>query len=371
MNKKFWATTFTLSGTIIGAGILGLPYVFSKSGFLIGVFWLIFLGIIILYINLCLGEITLRTRGRHQLTGYAEKYLGIWGKRIMFFAMIFGVYSALLAYLIGEGESFSKLIPGNINPLIFGILFWLVLTILLQEGLRGLKKVETYGVLAVILIIFGIFIYFFPQINHPNLVTFDKQNFTLPIGVILFALLGFSSIPELRQEISGQEKLLKKAIIIGSIIPIILYSLFTLVFIGVLGKNITEVATLSFGPIITILGIFTMLTSFFVLSFSLKDTFSYDIKLSKSKNILFTSIVPLLIYIFVTKFQLIGFASILGIGGVISAGLTGILILLITIKSKKFTRNKKNPEIEMKINWPLIILLSAIFVLGIIFEFLN
>jgi len=42
LDKKFWATTFTLTGTIIGAGILGLPYVFSQSGFFIGSFWLIF-----------------------------------------------------------------------------------------------------------------------------------------------------------------------------------------------------------------------------------------------------------------------------------------------------------------------------------------
>jgi len=51
-NKKFWATTFTLSGAIIGAGILGLPYVFAKSGFLIGLFWLIILGLVMTFINL-------------------------------------------------------------------------------------------------------------------------------------------------------------------------------------------------------------------------------------------------------------------------------------------------------------------------------
>ena len=31
--------------TIIGAGILSLPYLFSKSGFLLGVFWLLLLGV--------------------------------------------------------------------------------------------------------------------------------------------------------------------------------------------------------------------------------------------------------------------------------------------------------------------------------------
>ena len=55
MDKKFWATTFTLTGTIIGAGILGLPYVFAKSGFLVGLFWLVVLGAIMIFVNLSLG----------------------------------------------------------------------------------------------------------------------------------------------------------------------------------------------------------------------------------------------------------------------------------------------------------------------------
>ena len=143
MNKKFWATTFTLTGTIIGAGILGLPYVFAQSGFLAGLFWLIVLGAVMIFVNLTLSETILRTKGKHQLSGYAEKYLGRWGKYAMFFAMLFGIYSALLAYLIGEGESLSKLLPGNINPILLGIAFWLVMTLLLREGLRGLKKIET------------------------------------------------------------------------------------------------------------------------------------------------------------------------------------------------------------------------------------
>ena len=75
-KRKFFAAAFTLTGTIVGAGILGLPYVFSRSGFFIGFFWLILLGLIMLFVNLCLGEISLRTKKIHQLPGYAEKYLG-------------------------------------------------------------------------------------------------------------------------------------------------------------------------------------------------------------------------------------------------------------------------------------------------------
>jgi len=371
INKKTWIAAFTLSGTIIGAGILGLPYVFAKSGFLSGLFWLIVLGAIMMFMNLSLGEIVLRTREKHQLTGLAEKYLGIWGKRVMFFAVIFGIYSALLAYLIGEGESLAQIIPGNTHAVVFGITFWLIMTLLLREGLSALKKVETWGVLLVIAAIVGIFIKFVEFVKPENLITFNTTNFVAPIGVIIFALLGFTSIPEIRREIKGQEKSLKKAIIIGSIIPVFLYLLFTIIFVGVLGKDITEVATLSFGPIVTVLGVFTMLTSYFVLSFSLKNTFKYDIKVSKTKNFIFTSLAPLTLYIITTQLHFIGFILVLGIGGVISGGLTGILILLIAQKAKSNTRNGKPPEFQVPINWLTIITLSIIFILAILLEILH
>ncbi len=371
MNKKFWATTFTLSGAIMGAGILGLPFVFAKSGFLIGLFWLIFLGIIMIFLNLTLGEITLRTKSIHQLPGYAEKYLGKGGRNLMFFAVIFGIYSALLAYLLGEGESLSNIFPGNINPIFFGIIFWGIMTFLLQRGINQLKKIEIYGVGIIILIILGMFIQFFPQIQIENLTTINSKNFTFPFGVILFALLGFTSIPELRQEIKGQEKLLKKAILLGTLIPITLYILFVSIFIGVLGNEINEIATLSFGPIITILGIFTMLTSYFVLSFSLKDIFKYDLKLQKKSGMFFTTGIPLIFYILVSNFELISFTRILGIGGTISGGFTAILILLIHRKSKKSKRNNSPPEINIPTSVKLIILFSLIFLTGIILEFIN
>jgi len=368
VNKKFWATTFTLTGTIIGAGILGLPYVFAKSGFLIGFAWLIFLGLIMIITKLYLGEVVLSTSGKHQLTGYAKKYLGKKGEKIMLLTMLFGIYSALLAYLIGEGESLSQLFSGSTNyAIFFAIGFWLIMTFLLRKELEGLKKVETWGVLGIIAIIVGIFIYFLPSLSLSNITQINTSFTFFPIGVILFALLGFVTIPELKLEIKNQESKLKKAIIIGVLIPMILYTLFTLVFVGVLGPQVPQVATLALGRIVTILGIFTMLTSYFVLSFSIKDMYKFDYKLSKSKIFFLVSALPLILYILIQKFNLAGFVKILGIGGVVSAGLTGILILFMNKKAKK--QGNRKPEYRIPINWFIIILISLIFIAGVIFEF--
>jgi tyrosine-specific transport protein len=369
-NKKFYATAFTLTGTIIGAGMLGLPYVFAKSGFIPGIIWIIIIGAIMLFVNLTLAEVTLRTPGRHQLTGYARKYLKPWARKIMFLAVAFGIYSALLAYLIGEADSFSQLIPLDINPIFYGIAFWLITTLMLREGLKELKRVETWGVLVIIIIVIGIFLTNISNIQITNLTTINTSNIFFPIGVVFFAMLGFASIPELRQEIKGQENKFKKAILLGYFIPTILYILFSLTFIGVLGSSITEVATLSFGPIITILGIFTMFTSYFVLSFALKDTLEYDLNLSKNKSFMMYSVLPLILYISAELFSMDSFARILGIGGTVSAGVSGIFIMLMAKKAKEKQPGKKT-HINMPINMAIIITLSVIFILAIILELIH
>jgi len=371
MTSKFWAAAFTLTGTIIGAGILGLPYVFSRAGFLFGLFWLLFLGIIMVFVSLCLGEVSLRTDKIYQLPGYAEKYLGKKGKWLMFFAFAFGIYSALIAYLIGEGQSFSQIFFGNLDYAIyFAVGFWLIMTLLLQEGLKGLKKIETWGVFAIIIIVIGILIFYIKDISFLNLSYVDYSNFFLPFGVVLFALLGFTSIPELRRIIKGEEKKLKKAIIIGALIPIILYILFAFVFVGLFGIDVPEVATLALGNIVIILGIFTMMTSYFVLSFSLKDSFDFDWKLDKFWCFLFVSLLPLILYLIIYYFNLAGFIRVLGIGGVISGGATGILILLMNLKAKRASSRGKGrkSEFSVPLNWVVVILLSLIFIFGVVVE---
>ncbi|MFH1325454.1 MAG: aromatic amino acid transport family protein [archaeon] len=367
-DKRFWATAFTLSGTIVGAGILGLPYVFSKSGFLIGLFWLFVLGFVMLVVHLAMGEVALRTKDIRQIPGYAKKYIGEKGKHLMTFAMLFGIYSALIAYLIGGGESLSKIFTGDLSfSVYFALASWFILTLLLREGLSGLKKFELWGVTGIIILILGIFIWYFPQVELSNLKSFYPSNFLIPFGVVLFAMLGFTSVPELRQIVVKREKILKKAIIYGTLIPVALYILFSMIFVGVFGNNVPEVATLSLGSIVVVLGVFTMYTSYFVLSFALKDIFFFDYNLrNKNMSFIFVSLIPIIIYLIAVYIKMDSFVKFLGIGGVVSGGITGILILLMNFKAKR--KGNRKPEYSIPMNWLIIAILSFVFILGIVAE---
>lgn len=111
-------------GMIVGAGILGIPYAFARAGIFYGLLNLVVVGIFVTIINLQIGEISLRTNGKHQLTGYAEKYLGKFGKELMAFAMVLGIYGAMIAYLIGSGDTLSSLFGGN--PLFYTLIYFIV-----------------------------------------------------------------------------------------------------------------------------------------------------------------------------------------------------------------------------------------------------
>ena len=369
MNKKLWVAAFTLTGSIIGAGILGLPYVFSRIGLGVGLAYLLFLGLAMMLVYLYLGEVALSVKSNHQLPGYAEKFLGKKGKRLMIIVMLFAVHSSLLAYLLGIGKSLSVMFFGNyIYTIIFSILFWIFMSFLLKGGLKELKKAEPYGVLAIALIILITFFVFGSRIDISNLTFFDSSFMFLPIGVIIFAFLGFTTIPILKMELKGNEKLLRKAIIIGVAIPIVLYSLFVFTVVGFLGRGVAEIVTLTagFGPLVNILGIFTMFTSYLVMSFSIFDMYKYDLKFKPRTSYLLSIMAPIILFLLVSILGVKSFISILGFGGVISGGCIGIMTVIMNYKAKKMRKNK--PAHSLPINIPIIILISLMFVAAIVLQ---
>jgi len=368
-NWKLFAAVSTLTGAIVGAGFLGIPFVVAKSGFIIGAIEIIILGLILLTAKLYLGEILLRTKKTHQLPGLAKLYLGKWGGRIMLFSLLFGIYSALIAYLIGEGQSFSFLFFGNIDYTIyFALGFWLILTVLVSKGIKSLKKGESFGMIAVIAILFFILLYFAKDISLSNLSAFDFNYAFIPVGVIIFALMGFSAIPEVVRELKGNEKLLKKSIIIGAIVPIFIYLLFTVVVIGFSGTATPEIATFALGKIFVFLGIFTMFTSFFVLSVSLMDVYRFDLNYGKKKSWLLACLSPLILFLIVYFFDLLSFTQILGIGGTITGGFSAVLVLLMVRNARKI--GKRKPEYKVKLPTGIIWFLIIFLILGLLLELL-
>lgn len=369
MSKTFAATT-TIIGTVIGAGFLGIPYVVMKSGFRIGIFHLILVAILLTVLMLYLGEIALRTKARHQLTGYARKYLGKKGRAVMAITLAFGIYSALLAYLIAEGDSLSFLIFNNLSySLSLGIVFWAFLSILCWIGLGALEKGESVGVLLIIALTVLIVVFTSNKIDVQNLSYVSWGNFFFPFGVIVFAYLGFSAIPTAEEILGKEKRLMKRSIIIANALSLAVYVLFTLAVIGFKGIETPEIATLALGKPFVLLGILTMFTSYFALSIALIDMFRFDFKYSKFRAWTYTIILPVVLFILLSFFNLAGFVMVLSLGGLISGGLSAILIMLMIKNAKK--HGDRKPEYALPYSKILSWFLILIFVLATILEIKN
>lgn len=369
MNKKLVATS-TLIGTIIGAGFLGIPYVVSKSGFLVGAFLMFFLCFVVGITMLYLGEVVLSTKENHQLSGYANKYLGKTGKTLMFISVAIGIYSAILAYLIAEGQSFSYLFFGNTQyQFLFGILFWLLMSVLCYFGVKSLKRWEVAGVSLVLILVIGIVVYMWNKIDINNLSYTSTNNLFVPFGVILFSFLAFSIIPEIKRIIGNERRIMKWSIITAYIISLFVYLIFTFVVVGSQGLFTPEIATLGLGKIFILLGILTIFTSYLALSVALIDNLRFDYNKKNVTAWFYAIIVPLILFAILEIAKIANFTSVLGIGGVLSGGLTGILIFLMAKKAKR--KRDRKPEYSISTSAWIIWILAIIYIVGVILEIFN
>ena len=374
-NHKFVMAVATLIGTIVGAGVLGIPYVIAKSGFLYGTILILLVGAAFLFLNLFTGEIVLRTKEQHQLTGYMEKYLGKWGKNLMMFSMVFGIYGALTAYLIGEGQVLKIIFGGP--AWIYTLLFFAIVAIIIYKGVKAMGKVELVVISLLVVVVFLIGLLSYDKIDLSNLSTFHPAFFFLPYGVILFAFIGTASVPEMQEELENEKHKLKKALIWGSVIPVLLYALFSFIVISIVGLNNFElllpnerIATVALsvyanptlGLFANIFAIFTMFTTFLTLGVALMEMYEYDYHLKKSMAFALTMFLPL-------GLALSGFTTFiatLGITGAIAGGVDGILIVLAYWKAKKLGDRK--PEYSLRVSKLVGMVLILMFALGILYQ---
>ncbi len=370
MVKGVYKAIATLIGTIIGAGVLGLPYVISQAGFNLGLILILLIGIAVLFMNLFYGEVVLRTKTTHQLAGYAEKYLGKKAKAIATISLIIGIYGALTAYLIGIGQSLSELF--HLHPLLFSILAFLILSFVVHRGIKTLGNSElTFGsVMVVIILSIAFFSFFSSRFDLQNLSYINLKNIFLPYGVILFAFLGATAIPQMREEIIRDKVDLKKSILIGSLIPVLIYIFFALSVVGVTGINTTQISTIGLGELLgykmillaNLFAVFAMSTSFIALGFALKEMYMYDYRLHKDLSWTLTCFPPLIIVLL----NLTNFIQIIGITGSFAGGIDGILITLMLWKAKK--KKEREPEYSLKFTKIIGAILILIFMLGILYQ---
>lgn len=336
MIKSFLLPTGLLAGTIIGAGIFSLPYVFAKAGMVVGIFYLILGGMAYTMVHLMYADVIMRTKGNHRFPGYAGAYLGRPG---FFLAILTGVIEMVLVmtiYLI-LSQSFGNLITPHLGGEGEVFLFWLLGSLTIFASLKKITFLETCISVGILAIIATLFILGFSSGENiariqwmPNIAALF-----LPLAPVLFSLSGRVAIPSLVKYTTSlhkgrMDRIVRRAVIWGTMVPVIVYLLFVL-GIGGLSAPVSEDAITglvgqvapSLLLIIGILGLFTLWSSYIVVGFDINSILLHDFKFGRALRLCIVVVLPLLLFIFGLR----GFLELVSFVGGIFLAIEGLLII--------------------------------------------
>ena len=308
MNLKFIRSVFLQFSTIVGAGIFTLPYLFYSSNYYFAVIGLIIIALITVIINLFYIDIVNATATPHQLSGYAQIYLGRRFKILAAFNLLLICIGSIFAYNYLASHFLTVFFPTLNFRLISFLFLFLVMIIYLISKKKPLTLFDFFPVLVIFisLLLFSLSLDFpIPSLNlrSPNLAF---------VGATIFALSGFTIIPEL------EKRYLFNASTIGLFLATLLYVIFTYAVITLSGSFLSA-DTISginhaspllasivaiFGILITFKGSLNMLAVFY-------DIFHRDFNLHSSISTLLTLFISF-VTVAILKLTLSDTISLLG-----------------------------------------------------------
>ena len=370
--KNYFKAIAVMVGYIIGVGMFSLPYLISKAGVLTFFIFIIVLGLVQHLLHLIYANLIIVTKGYHRLPGYVGMYLGRDGKRLVFIAKMIGSYGALLAYIIITGIFLHQLLSpifGGSEFLYATVLFALE-AMVIYFGIGMIARVELI-MTGLLLLVVGLIVWQgWEVVNAENFTLLNWKYFLLPYGAMLFALDGSGSLPIVSKLLKRNRKAIKSVVQIGTFLPIVVIIVFTMTILGISGNQTTADALTGAGMIMgdgvilfaLIFGILSMITSFFGVAESIRETLWWDYKFNKKFAWALAVFVPYILYILGLK----NLINVISFAGAVAGGLCAIMLILVFRKLEK--QKNKLVLFKYKPGTVVICFLISLFVCGILYE---
>lgn len=241
-----------IAGTSIGAGMLALPVVTGVSGFYPALFvstlcWLFMLATGLLFL-----EATLWMPAGSNLLSMAGRFLGPWGKWISGAAFLFLYYCLMVSYLAGGVPIFIDAFTISGIPIANPYAFWIFTLLFASLTFIGHKVVDRINwiLMAGLIISYVLLISIGSTEIKPQLLEHRTWGIAWFAAPTLFSAYGYHNIiPTLTTYLNRDVKKLRWAIIIGTSIPFIVYSLWQWLIIGTIPLDQLQLAQAQGTPI--------------------------------------------------------------------------------------------------------------------------
>ncbi|AIS57089.1 aromatic amino acid transport family protein [Vibrio coralliilyticus] len=242
-KSKVLGSTLIIAGTTIGAGMLALPLASGGIGFTTSLIIMVVLWALMAYTALLMVELHQHADASATLHTLAKQFLGKKGKWVASFSMLFLFYSLCAAYIAGGGAQFGERISQftgvEISGMTSTVIFTIVVAAVVTIGTGTVDKVNRV-LFAIKLIAMAMVLTFLaPNVTESYLLSMPvEQGLVVAAIPVIFTSFGFhGSIPAIVNYLDGNTPSLRKAIIVGSSIPLIIYVFWQIVTLGVVSQD--------------------------------------------------------------------------------------------------------------------------------------
>ncbi|ELV8553829.1 amino acid permease [Vibrio fluvialis] len=361
MQSKLLGSTLIIAGTTIGAGMLALPLASAGIGFSTSLMIMLALWALMAFTALLMVEIHQYADKDATLHTLAKQILGNKGKWIATFAMLFLFYALCAAYIAGGGAQFTNRISEFTSLEVSGptgtLIFTLIVAAVVTIGTGTVDRVNRLLFAGKMVAMVMVLTFLAPNVSQSYLLSMPLGQGLIVASIpVIFTSFGFhGSIPAIVNYLDGHTPSLRKAIVVGSAIPLVIYVFWQVVTLGVVSQpDLVDNAGLSaligtlsqtvhqsnLGHVIGIFADLALLTSFLGVSLGLFEFMGDTIrKKDGNMNRIVASLVtftpPLMFALFYPQ----GFIMALGYAAIALAVLAIFLPLVMVARVRRQSNN--------------------------------
>jgi tyrosine-specific transport protein len=380
-----WQAALLVAGTAIGGGMLALPVMTGLGGFLPSLLIYVLCWAFMYCTGLLFLEISQWVGTHSNLVSIAEKTLGMGGKIAAWLLYLFLFYCLTLAYVVGCGEMVGSILPGL--PAWGGAwIFTLLVAPFVFLGSRVVVKFNLLLMAGLGLSFLAFVILGAPYVQVELLKHADWSGamIALPICFTSFAYQGI--IPTLIDYVHHDIPRARRAILIGTLIPLAAYILWQWLILGIIppfgpyglvaameqGHNAVQpLSHFLDNPVVRTLGqafaFFALLTSFFGVTLGLVDFLADGLALHKTRQnkLLICTAIFLPVLLIATYNPHLFLVALDLAGGFGCAALLGLLPILMVLAGRYRQGRKADYKFKGGVIPLLMLLLFVLFELGL------
>ena len=236
-HRRLLTASFLIAGTTIGAGMIALPVMMSSHGFVAATLTFLAVWLVMIVASYLMIEANFFSKNPINLMHMAHDTLGPWGERATALVYVGLLYALNAAYLDGLSQMLNNALlrDWGLHLTVGGISIAIVvlLGVIVGRLTSGLMSLNRYLVIALIVAYLLIVAGMSPHVNTAMLLSTDNTHHLAYTWPVVFTAFGYQIvIPVIRRHLDNDPTTIKRAVWIGSAIPLLVYLLWLWVTLG-------------------------------------------------------------------------------------------------------------------------------------------